>query len=181
MCAHSPEGQPYPGLHQKQHDKEGKGGDSAPLLHSGETAPGVLCPPLEPSAQRRHGPVEAGPEEATKIIQGLELLCYEERLREFRLFSVEKRKLQRDLIAAFQYFKGAYKKEGDKFFSRACCDRTRSNGFKLSEGRFKVDIRKIFLMMGVVKHWHRLTREVVEASSLETFKVGLDGALSNLV
>jgi len=32
-----------------------------------------------------------------------------------------------------------------------------------------------------VKRWHRLSREVVDACSLETFQVGLDGALSNLM
>jgi len=36
MCARSPEGQPYPALHQKQRGQV-KGGDSAPLLRSGET------------------------------------------------------------------------------------------------------------------------------------------------
>jgi len=56
-----PEGQPYPGLHQKQCGQESKGGDSAPLLHAGETSPGVLRPALEPSAQERRGPVGAGP------------------------------------------------------------------------------------------------------------------------
>ena len=35
-------------------------------------------------------------------------------------------------------------------------------------------------MMRVVKHWNRLLREAVDASSLETFQVRLDGALSNL-
>jgi len=58
------------------------GGDSAPLLRSGETLPGVLHPALELPAQHRHGPLGVGPEEATRKIRGLEHLSYEERLRE---------------------------------------------------------------------------------------------------
>ena len=45
---------------------------------------------------------------------------------------------------AFQYLKGPYRKDGDRLFSRACCDRTRGNGFKLKEGRFALDTRKKF-------------------------------------
>ena len=60
-------------------------------------------------------------------------------------------------------------------------NRTRGNGFKLKEGRFRLSIRKKFVAVRVVKHWHRLPREVVDAPSLEMFKVRLDGALSNLV
>ena len=82
---------------------------------------------------------------------------------------------------AFQYLKGAYKKDGDRLFSRACCNRTRGNGFKLKEGRFRRDVRKNFFTMRVVKHWNRLSREVVGLPSLETFKARLDGALSNLM
>ena len=68
---------------------------------------------------------------ASKIIRGLEVLSYEEKLRELGLFSLEKKRLWGDLSVAFQYLKGAYKKEGEWLFMRVDSDRTRGNGLKL--------------------------------------------------
>jgi len=110
----------------------------------------------------------------------LEHLSYEERLRELGLFSLEKRTLRGD-YSRLSVLKGAYRKERENTFKKACCDTTRSNGFKLREGRFRLHIRNKFFTMRVVKHWHRLPREVQETPSLETFKARLDGDLSSLI
>ena len=115
------------------------------------------------------------------MMRGMEHLSCEERVRELGLLSLEQRRLWGDLIAAFQSLKGTYKKDSDTLFSRACCDRTRGKGFKIKEGRFRLDKRKKFFTMRVVKHWNILPGEVVDAPSLEIFKVRLDGALSNLI
>jgi len=112
--------------------------------------------------------------------RGMEHLCSEESLRELGLFSLEKRRLQEDLLAAFQYLEGAYKKDGDRIFSRACCNRTRGSGLKLKEGRFRLGTSKKFFAMRVVRYWNSLRRAVVAAPSLAMFKAGLAGALSNL-
>ena len=60
-------------------------------------------------------------------------------------------------------------------------DRTRGDGFKLRQGRFKLDIRRKLFTQRMVTRWNRLAREVVDAPSLETFQARLDVAQGCLV
>jgi len=92
------------------------------------------------------------------------------------LFSLKKRRLQGDLIAAFQYLKRTYKQEGEQLFTWVDSVRTRGYGFKLRQGRFRLGGTQ-----RVVMHWNRLPKEVVDAPSLEAFQARMDLALGSLV
>jgi len=138
-------------------------------------------PALEPPAKEERGAVGADPEEGDKDDQRAGTPLLRGKAERVGVVQPGEEKAAGRPCSSPPVPEGAYRKDGANLFSKACCNRTRGNGFKLREGRFRLDTRKKFFSMRVVKPWHRLPREAVDAPSLETFKARLDGALSNLI
>ena len=87
------------------------------------------------------------PEEGNPLVTGLEGMSCEEQLRSLGLSSLEERRLRGNLIALYSFLRRGRGEGGAELFSLGSSDRTHGNGSKLCRGRFRVDIRKHWVLL----------------------------------
>jgi len=88
---------------------------------------------------------------AMRMMSGLEHLSYEERLRELDLFSLKKKRLRGDLRNTYKYLKSGCQEDGARLLSVVPSDRTRVNGHKLKQRKFRLNMRKNFFTLRVME------------------------------
>ena len=110
----------------------------------------------------------------TKMIPSLRNKPYEERLKELDLFPLEHRRLRGDLIQVFKIIRGIDNMDYSKYFSIDNSNYTRGNGCKIIGKSFNSNESKNFFFNRIVNVWNGLPREVIECSTVDTFKRHLD-------
>jgi hypothetical protein len=106
---------------------------------------------------------------ATKMIEGMHDLTYEERLRACKLPSLEERGDRGDLIETFKIVKGIDKVPSAKFFTPAAVQR-RGHTAKLFKERSRLELRKNFFSQRVVNNWNALPQAAISAETINQFK-----------
>ena len=111
---------------------------------------------------------------ATKLVNCIRKQKYEERLRYLGLFSLERRRRRGDLIEAYKIIKNIDDIESSQFFETSNTRNLRGHQYKMYKSYVNKTCRKNFFSHRVINDWNRLPNEVVDASTLATFKNRLD-------
>lgn len=113
------------------------------------------------------------------MILGVQHLSHEKKLKDMGLFILEKKRLRGDLINVHKFLMGGFQEDEVRHFSVVPSDRTRGKGHKMQHRKFCLSMSKKFFTVMVTEHWSRLSREAVEAPSVEVFQSCLDPILGD--
>ena len=108
---------------------------------------------------------------ATKMVEGIGKLSYDERLRKLGLTTLEQRRKRGDLIEIYKLMTGKEKIEYQQFFEKTATGHDlRGHSMKLATCQSSKDIRKNFFSVRGVRSWNSLPQNVIEAVSTNAFK-----------
>ncbi len=111
---------------------------------------------------------------ATKLVQDLTDMPYQQRLQSLNWYSLEYRRKRGDMIQAFKILQNMDRIDPRKFFTQAIYKGTRSHNTKLFKPHFETELRKHAFSQRIIDDWNSLSKNIVASESLEIFKGRLD-------
>ena len=108
------------------------------------------------------------------MVPGMRGLEYEKRLEKLKLMSLEERRNRSDLIEMFKISRGVSAIPWNSFFRADSNKKTRGHSRKLAKDSFRLDVRRYFSSQRIVKRWNSVSKEVISAGSVNTFKKRLE-------
>lgn len=111
---------------------------------------------------------------ATKLIEDIKHLSYQDRLRNLNMPSLQHRRLRGDIIETYKIVTGLYDVDKETFFKPARQLGTRGHCHKLYKQHAGSFLKQKSFGNRVVNEWNQLPKHVVEAKSVNTFKNLLD-------
>ena len=113
---------------------------------------------------------------ATKMVNGMKNLSYEEWLKKLKMMSSQERRLCGDLIETYKLITGKVKVDASQFFELSYNLGTRGHSLKIVQKRAKLLPRIQFFSQRVVETWNSLHEEIVKAEKTEVLKCRFDQA-----
>jgi len=111
---------------------------------------------------------------ATRMLHNIRNLSYEERLLHLNLPSLSYRQFRGDMLTTFQILNGYVDLDATEFFDLSTITHTRGHPYKLYIRHTRSDIRKRYFCNRIIKKWNSLPSHVVEATSINDFKIKFD-------
>lgn len=147
-----------------------------PLLYKAMVRPvleygNIIWGPFSKLDQKK---VERVQRRATRLVESLRALPYQERLRALRLPSLYHRRRRGDMVAVYQLLHGGMSIPAENFLTRSTSRRTRGHDWKLAKPQAKTTARRNSFSVRVINEWNALPSEVVSADTLNQFKANLD-------
>ena len=130
----------------------------------------VWCPHLKKDIEL----LENVQRRATKLVKCVQNMSYEERLKYFKLTTLETRRMRGDLIETFKILKHKENVNVENFFKISASDRTRGHSLKLIKNLCHLDLRKFAFSRRVINLWNALPQDVIACDTINSFKNNLD-------
>jgi len=117
----------------------------------------------------------------TRMVPGMKVLPYNERLQQLGLWTLEEGRNRADLIEMFKMLRGKSRPNFDSLFERSRNLFTRGHSIKLMKHRCTTDLTKYFFSERVIDRWNMLTEDCVSSSTISEFKGKLTRIRNNKI